>query len=145
MKTLKLLLVAATLLQIPNVMAWNPFGSKLQVYECKTRFDTNECSSGCQKVAEATVEFKVNIEKSLVQRINYEGGKQISSSALDNCKVIDVNNWSCSYDKETERFSSHRESTMANGIFYSWTSHTSYPNPRLVEKGWFSEAAYCAK
>lgn len=143
--SLKFLMAAALLLQVPIAMAWNPFGSKLQVYECKTRYEANTCSSGCKAIEDVQIEFKVNVEKSLVTRIDYENGKQSGSVSFENCKVIDVKNWSCEQESDTNSSTWNATQSMANGRFQAWYLSTRFPNPRLGTKLKTTEVSNCAK
>lgn len=65
-----------------------------QLYDCKTYSSALACDSSCSKF-DNTVSFKVNVDKDLVIANNFEAGKLTSSYRLNNCSVVNNNNWEC--------------------------------------------------
>lgn len=92
------------------------FGAQiLQGYECPTEVASLSCNSACNKTASYSIEFKVNKESSLVNRIEYQKGTIESSVYLNNCQVVDEKNWS--YDNSSGRMT--HKNQMIKGIYSS--------------------------
>ncbi len=85
-------------------------GNKMQLYLCEGVEYPESCNSSCKKIDGATIDFIVNVDKSLVMMRTYKDGQPDGSESLAGCKVIDKLNWSCRTD-----FSG--VDTMSNGIY----------------------------
>lgn len=126
-------------------IAWNPFGSKVPLYKCKNIVESRSCSNTCTKLEAIEVEFKVNVEKSLVTQVVFENGKQTGSNAFKNCKVIDAKNWECEENNESQYSSRQSNNSMSNGKYSSWAHYTNYPVPKMGLKGMYVETYGCTK
>lgn len=121
------------------VVGCNPFDSKLQVYYCKESSDAASCSGTCEPLKDTKIGFNVNVDKSYVSAILYDGNKQVADDMLENCKVIDKNNWAC-------------ETFVDAGAFGMFSKHTRsmsngrYSDMKLVSiKDQQSRQGICAK
>ena len=98
----------------------NLYAEKLTYYECPTEKDASRCSRKCEKDDSALVEFDVSIQRNIVIKKNFDSLSGDRIVFLENCKIFDKNNWSCSKyssfpNNEYQSFSQ----SMINGIFYS--------------------------
>ena len=63
---------------------------------CNSVFEANSCNSGCTVVnANQYNKFSINRQEKFIIKTFYEGGTLVSQSVLENCKIIDSENWSC--------------------------------------------------
>jgi DNA primase large subunit len=69
--------------------------TEYQIYDCQNRNDMNNCSGSCKKSYK--LDLKVNTDKQLVMASDIQ-----RSHALDNCKVVDMNNWTCKTESKIE-------------------------------------------
>ena len=88
----KLLLL---LFLIPNLVMGEEILNK---YICTTAEQSYVCNKGC-KLDIFLGEFKINVKKDLVLRTSFSASDPESPIQvpyyLDNCKVLDENNWKC--------------------------------------------------
>ena len=93
-----------------------------EIYKCSNEEQLESCSEGCVKSKFSfgtTYNFKVNVQNSSVIMEYFRNGKYSSSRNLQNCAVIDKDNWMCS--KTTtypdSGISSTTSEIMRNSIF----------------------------
>jgi len=92
-----------------------------QMFSCPTNEAANSCSNLCKK-HERTIDFKVNVQKSIVIQNFFNNGDMIGSAALENCKVVDSNNWYCESESSIPQFSYiHYVQHLTNGIYVTST------------------------
>ena len=81
-----------------------------QVYKCPTDAAAYSCLNLCKKT-NSSGDFKVNVQQSIVI-VTWHLGGIAQGGALDNCKVVDQDNWYCetvigttySYEYDVHRF-----------------------------------------
>lgn len=70
------------------------FDSKLAVYSCESEAEAVKCAS-CTKNQGMVVEFQINTQSGIVIQQVYENGQSVASTNLEECKIVDKNNWQC--------------------------------------------------
>jgi len=70
------------------------FDNRLTVYSCKSESDARNCTN-CTKNQDAEFEFQINPQSQIVIQQIYEKGQTVGSKNLDECKIVDKNNWQC--------------------------------------------------
>lgn len=111
------------------VVGCNPFDSKLQVYYCKESSDAASCSGTCEPLKDTKIGFNVNVDKSYVSAILYDGNKQVADQMLENCKVIDKANWSCEYRFENSAGYIKHTRSLSNGKYVDMKISGAYGGP----------------
>jgi hypothetical protein len=112
----------------------NYVNAKLNLYNCNNHQDKKTCSVSCHKTSlPHTFEFLVNTSNNSVIKNFYISSNLEKSEPLENCKVIDKNNWVCNVlgwgkDLKTKNHLMGSQ-VMSNGVyFYSHTDgSTDYP------------------
>jgi hypothetical protein len=89
--------------------------AKLQDYSCRNASDSPQCNK-CYKDDSMFSDFKVNIDKNIIIKEFYVGNKLSGSASLENCRIVDKNNWICDSSKTSNIENTH---SMTNGV-YSW-------------------------
>lgn len=103
------------------VFAVTDFGGDkdtLRVYQIKETLDSTSSVTGIQLPkysAQAVKQYKVSGNK-VISKI----GSFVNE--YDNCKVFDVENWSCTFDDESATFGA------ANGMYFNKLNTTKFPH-----------------
>ena len=85
------------------------YAKKLDFYLCPSAGIAQTCGSSCEAIKGRKIEFKVNLDSAVVMSVLYEDGELFSVRALENCRVVDEDNWIC----KKPRF----DEWMVNGIY----------------------------
>lgn len=86
---------------------------KLTGYKCSNAEDTYACNQSC-KIDGFLAEYQVNVQKNLVLKTAFRKSNpktpMLEPYYLDNCKVLDKNNWKClnSYGQVKEETISYK-------------------------------------
>ena len=86
---------------------------KLTGYKCSNAEDTYVCNQSC-KIDGFLAEYQVNAQKNLVLKTAFRKSNpktpMLKPYYLDNCKVLDKNNWEClnSYGQVKEEIISYK-------------------------------------
>jgi len=94
--TKNILLATALIFVTEAQSGWlsqNPY-----LYECKTRQGSFTCSNECKRIqGDFQIEFKTNIKNNAVIAITTDNQDNRNTVRLDNCSVVDENNWICEW------------------------------------------------
>lgn len=105
-----------------------------QPYSCPSAGAASSCQKSCSK-AEVTFEFLVNPSGSVVLLRHVQAGKVINTFSLENCKIIDSDNWICGVSQSGPGgFEIKQSMTSGQYIVTDVTPDGSRPNSYLCAK-----------
>lgn len=114
MKLTKLVILFAAIIASLVFLKYSKNNGEFNHYACNTRScNKNTCASA------GTVNFKINREQGFVNANFYIYNGFSGSRTLENCNIIDDNNWVCINNFEEEDFKLHEEVQMSPGE-YRW-------------------------
>lgn len=90
----------------------------LDLYSCTDAEATATCSSSNCKNSGIKTSFQVNSTNSTVIQNLYDDSKiPASTTALDSCKVADINNWVCQSNQQFHGYKGYYLHAMTNGFY----------------------------
>ncbi len=119
MRSVNFIIVFICLFFSSNAISSND--RKLITYECPSHNDAKSCSSKCKKSDNIYLEFKINVNNSVVISNMYYDKKLSHTVALENCKVVDAKNWICVVDTPP---SLTQTNMMINGIYSFFAAYS---------------------
>ncbi len=81
--------------------------ARYSTFYCDLGKDAPSCSGTCKLEKSMVVDFKINADKNNIIALTYVDNKLVSSSLLEDCKIVDKRNWQCS-----------NSYIMANDVWY---------------------------
>ena len=96
------------------------FNKRLGNYWCKNEQDAMSCNQNCKRLKilskiDYESEFKVNVVNGIVMWSGFNLNENIGNGILENCKVIDEQNWIC--ESSLEILNIKQIKIMKNGIY----------------------------
>lgn len=130
--------------------AFNPFSSKLKLYQCNSREDAVQCQR-CKAFSREngidSIDFKIDPATSKVITQTYLGHAIVRSKVEDFCTVVDRRNWICGEGGKFDDSGNYSfiQSGMNNGVFFKIGEFRYVGLPKLNISANESKSFQCAK
>lgn len=72
--------------------------ARYSFFVCDKGTDAYSCLGSCTEIKDASIDFKINVEKNNIIYLQYKDKKLVLTQTLDNCKIVDSKNWECDED-----------------------------------------------